>query len=85
MEEPPTQTSHLQGSLWMLAYCALFAVVAGLVRVLSQSVSTAEIVFFRTAIIVAAMLLWRRRGQGRMTTRRLGIHFSRKSWACAGA
>lgn len=71
------EASHLRGSLWMLAYCALFAAVAATVRLLSHSLSSPEIVFFRTAIIFLAMLAWHRRGLGRMKTRRLGMHLAR--------
>lgn len=61
----------------MLTYCALFVLVAATVRMLSQSLSSPEIVFFRTAIIFLAMLAWHRRGLRDMKTRRLGMHLAR--------
>ncbi|MCB2228224.1 MAG: DMT family transporter [Desulfarculaceae bacterium] len=61
----------------MLAYCILFALVAATVRLFSQSLSSPEIVFFRTTVIFLAMLVWHRRGLRNMKTHRLGMHLAR--------
>ena len=68
----------LEGALLMIASCACFAAMSGLIRYLSESVSPFEIAFFRNAIGLVALLPWMAHlGLTRLKTQRLKLYLSR--------
>lgn len=68
----------VRGVLWVVLATALFALVPISVRDLSDTMSSSEIVFFRSAIGVAIMTayFWSR-GFGRLRTTKPGLHIWR--------
>jgi drug/metabolite transporter (DMT)-like permease len=64
-----------RASLLMLASSALFAGMGALIKVASATLSNEMVVFFRSAIGLAALLPWlAHQGLGRLATTRLGGH-----------
>lgn len=68
----------LRGALWMCAAATAFAVMINLVRSLTQVFDPLQVVFFRNAFGLVAMLPWLM-GSGIhvLATRRLGMHVGR--------
>lgn len=68
----------LRGALWMCAAATAFAVMINLVRHLTQVFDPLQVVFFRNAFGLVAMLPWLMGGGiGLLRTRRLGWHVGR--------
>ena len=66
------------GALWMCAAACCFALMVNLVRHLTQSLDPLQVVFFRSAFGLLAMLPWLiGRGPLVLRTRRLGLHLLR--------
>jgi drug/metabolite transporter (DMT)-like permease len=67
--------ASLAGALWMCGAACAFALMVNLVRHLTQSLDPLQVVFFRNAFGLLAMLPWLlRRGPGVLRTERLGLH-----------
>lgn len=65
----------LRGALWMLAAATSFAVMIILVRQLTATFDPLQVVFFRNAFGLLAMLPWlAREGVGALRTQCLGLH-----------
>ncbi|HET6518300.1 MAG TPA: DMT family transporter [Geminicoccaceae bacterium] len=68
----------VRGALWMCGAAAAFAGMVNLVRLLSAGFDPLQIVFFRTAFGLLAMLPWLAgHGLGALRTERLGLHLLR--------
>lgn len=68
-------SAPIQAVVWMVASCASFAVMTGLIRHLSAAIDPVEIVFFRNLFGVVVMLPWlMRNGLQVLCTRRLPLH-----------
>jgi drug/metabolite transporter (DMT)-like permease len=68
----------VRGALWMVASAALFAVMTGIVRHVSLGMHPFEIVFFRYAFGLVALVPWvLYSGAATLRTRRFGLHFGR--------
>jgi drug/metabolite transporter (DMT)-like permease len=66
------------GALWMCGAACSFALMVNLVRHLTASLDPLQVVFFRTAFGLLAMLPWLiGRGPAVLRTRRLGLHLLR--------
>lgn len=63
------------GALWMCGAACSFALMVNLVRYLTLSLDPLQVVFFRNAFGLLAMLPWLlRHGPGVLRTRHLGLH-----------
>jgi drug/metabolite transporter (DMT)-like permease len=74
---PPTSglPAALAGALWMCGAACAFALMVNLVRHLTQSLDPLQVVFFRNAFGLLAMLPWLlRHGLGVLRTDRIGLH-----------
>lgn len=70
----------VQGALWMSASAAFFAVMINLVRYLTDQLDPLQVVFFRNAFGLAALLPWLlRQGTKAMHTQHLRLHILRAS------
>ena len=68
----------VRGALWMCAAATAFALMVTLVRHLTDGLHPLQVVFFRTAFGLLAMLPWLlRQGFGVMRTSRLRLHLLR--------
>jgi drug/metabolite transporter (DMT)-like permease len=68
----------LAGALWMCGAACAFALMVNLVRYLTKTFDPLQVVFFRNAFGLVAMLPWLvRRGPAVLRTRRLGLHILR--------
>jgi drug/metabolite transporter (DMT)-like permease len=68
----------VRGALWMCAAATCFALMITLVRQLTDGLHPLQVVFFRTAFGLLAMLPWLlRQGLGVMRTSRLRLHLLR--------
>lgn len=68
----------LRGALWMCAAATAFALMITVVRHLTDGLHPLQVVFFRTAFGLLAMLPWLlRQGLGVLRTRRLRLHLLR--------
>jgi drug/metabolite transporter (DMT)-like permease len=68
----------VRGALWMCAAATAFALMVTLVRHLTDGLHPLQVVFFRTAFGLLAMLPWLlRQGLGVMRTSRLRLHLLR--------
>jgi drug/metabolite transporter (DMT)-like permease len=68
----------LEGALLMVASCACFAAMSGLIRYLSATISPFEIAFFRNAVGLVAILPWMAHlGFGTLRTQRIKLYVSR--------
>lgn len=68
----------LRGALWMALAVPCFSIMINLVRYLSETQHTFEIVFFRNLFGVIALTPWMiRQGTGALRTNRLGLHMFR--------
>lgn len=68
----------VRGALWMCAAATAFALMITLVRHLTDGLHPLQVVFFRTAFGLLAMLPWLlRQGVGVMRTSRLRLHLLR--------
>ncbi len=68
----------VRGALWMVGATTAIAAMITLVRLLSAEFDPLQIVFFRTAFGLIAMLPWLAgRGFGALRTQRLGLHVLR--------
>jgi drug/metabolite transporter (DMT)-like permease len=68
----------VRGALWMCAAASAFALMVTLVRHLTDDLHPLQVVFFRTAFGLLAMLPWLlRQGVGVLRTRRLRLHLLR--------
>ncbi|HEX6142037.1 MAG TPA: DMT family transporter [Geminicoccaceae bacterium] len=71
-------SAPLRGALWMCGAVAAFAVMINLVRHLTLTFDPLQVVFFRNAFGLIAMLPWLTRGGlGGLRTRRIGVHLAR--------
>jgi drug/metabolite transporter (DMT)-like permease len=71
-------SAPLRGVLWMCAAATAFALMITLVRQLTDGLHPLQVVFFRTAFGLLAMLPWLlRQGLGVMRTRHLRLHLLR--------
>jgi drug/metabolite transporter (DMT)-like permease len=71
-------SASLRGALWMCAAATAFALMITLVRHLTDGLHPLQVVFFRTAFGLLAMLPWLlRQGLGVMRTGRLRLHLLR--------
>jgi len=78
MTDAPSVANNLKAILWMAAAAVSFTVLVVAVRELSDSLPTAEILFFRSAFSVALLLPWLfRAGVGAVATKRAGVHVLR--------
>ena len=87
MSGPTGEARHapLQGVLWMAAAALCFSVSIGLVRHLSDSVSTFEIVFFRMVLGIIFMVPWLMRvGISSLRTTQFGMHCLRNGLTYVG-
>jgi drug/metabolite transporter (DMT)-like permease len=67
--------ASLVGALWMCGAACAFALMVNLVRHLTQSLDPLQVVFFRNAFGLLAMLPWLLRGGPTvLRTRHLGLH-----------
>jgi drug/metabolite transporter (DMT)-like permease len=63
------------GAIWMVAACACFASMAGLIRYISRELHPFEIAFFRNLFGFFVMLPWLLRvGLGGLKTKRIGLY-----------
>jgi EamA-like transporter family len=70
--------ASLRGALWMAAAATAFALMITLVRQLTDGLHPLQVVFFRTAFGLAAMLPWLlRQGFGVLRTEHLRRHLLR--------
>ena len=70
--------ASLRGALWMCAAASAFALMITLVRHLTDGLHPLQVVFFRTAFGLAAMLPWLlRQGFGVLRTGHLRLHLFR--------
>lgn len=68
----------LRGALWMCVAATAFAVMINLVRHLTDVLDPLQVVFFRNAFGLLAMLPWLMRGGvGLLRTQRFGMHLGR--------
>jgi drug/metabolite transporter (DMT)-like permease len=68
----------LRGALWMCVAATAFAVMINLVRQLTDVFDPLQVVFFRNAFGLLAMLPWLMRGGvGLLRTERIGMHLGR--------
>jgi drug/metabolite transporter (DMT)-like permease len=68
----------VRGALWMGAAATAFALMIALVRLLTDGLHPLQVVFFRTAFGLLAMLPWLlRQGLGVMRTSHLRLHLLR--------
>ena len=68
----------VRGALWMCAAATAFGIMITLVRHLTDGLHPLQVVFFRTAFGLVAMLPWLlRQGIGVMRTRKLRLHLLR--------
>jgi drug/metabolite transporter (DMT)-like permease len=75
----------LRGALWMVGAMLSFALMAVSVRELLHSMGRFEILFVRSFVSLALLLLLLpRRGLGSLRTRRLGLHVLRNAFHFAG-
>ena len=75
----------LRGALWMVGAMLSFALMAVSVRELLHSMGRFEILFVRSFVSLALLLLLLpRRGLGALRTRRLGLHLLRNAFHFAG-
>lgn len=73
MNQPGSPASNLKAILWMIAAAVAFTVLVVAVRELSDSLATAQILFFRSVFSVALLLPWLfQAGLGAIRTRRVG-------------
>jgi len=71
----PGLPASLSGALWMCGAACAFALMVNLVRHLTMSLDPLQVVFFRSAFGLLAMLPWLlRRGPAVLRTERLGLH-----------
>jgi len=71
-------SAPLRGALWMCAAATCFALMITLVRQLTDGLHPLQVVFFRTAFGLLAMLPWLlRQGLGVLRTGRLRLHLLR--------
>jgi drug/metabolite transporter (DMT)-like permease len=71
-------SASVRGALWMCAAATAFALMITLVRHLTDGLHPLQVVFFRTAFGLAAMLPWLlRQGIGVLRTGRLRLHLLR--------
>lgn len=71
-------STGVQGALWMSAGAAFFAVMINLVRYLTDQLDPLQVVFFRNAFGLAALLPWLlRQGAKAMHTEHLRLHILR--------
>jgi drug/metabolite transporter (DMT)-like permease len=71
-------SASLRGALWMCAAATAFALMITLVRHLTDGLHPLQVVFFRTAFGLLAMLPWLlRQGLGVLRTGRLRLHLLR--------
>lgn len=74
----------IRGAFWMVVSAALFSLMAGAVRHVSQSLHPYEIGFFRYLFGLVALIPWiLYSGQATFRTRRLGLHLFRAVLALA--
>lgn len=74
----PGLPAPVRGALWMCAAATAFALMVNLVRHLTESLPPLEVVFFRTAFGLIAMLPWLlRRGFGELRTGHFRLHLLR--------
>ncbi|MEM9629617.1 MAG: DMT family transporter [Pseudomonadota bacterium] len=73
-----TLSPSVQGALWMSASAAFFAVMISLVRHLTDHLDPLQVVFFRNAFSLLALLPWLvQKGPGALRTERLHLHVLR--------
>lgn len=78
MAAPIVQPNDLKAILWMVAAAVAFTALVVSVRELSDTLPTAEILFFRSVFSVALLLPWLyRAGRGALATRRPVGHLLR--------
>jgi len=78
---PPT----LRGILWMIASGLGFTGMAIMIRVLTPTFSTFELLFFRAVVAVALLTPWMvRTGRSALATKRFGLHALRAFLAYVG-
>ena len=71
-------SASVRGALWMCAAATAFALMITLVRHLTEGLHPLQVVFFRTAFGLLAMLPWLlRQGVGVLRTGRLRLHLLR--------
>ena len=76
--------ASVQGALWMSAGAAFFAVMINLVRLLTDHFDPLQVVFFRNAFSLLALMPWlMRKGAGALRTERLHLHMLRALFGIA--
>ncbi|MDH3659046.1 MAG: DMT family transporter [Alphaproteobacteria bacterium] len=76
--------ASVRGALWMSAGAAFFAVMINLVRHLTDQLDPLQVVFFRNAFGLLAVLPWLLRGgMPALHTRRIGLHVLRALFGIA--
>ncbi len=84
MTQPLSATTR--GSLWMVGAMMFFSVQPVVVRLLSDTISASEQVFFRGVVTVVLLAPWTlRRGLAGLRTRRLGLIGVRSAFIAIGA
>ncbi len=74
----------VQGALWMSAGAAFFAIMINLVRHLTDHFDPLQVVFFRNAFSLLALLPWLiQKGPGALRTERLHLHVLRALFGIA--
>ncbi len=74
----------VRGALWMSAGAAFFAVMINLVRHLTDHLDPLQVVFFRNAFSLLALMPWLiRKGPGALRTERLHLHIIRALFGIA--
>lgn len=75
-----------RGSLWMIGAMMFFSIQPVVVRLLSDTISASEQVFFRGVVTVVLILPWTlRKGLAGLRTRRLGLIGVRSAFIALGA
>ena len=76
----------IRGALWMMGSTASWAVMAVLIRYVSDEMHPFEIVFLRSLFGILFLLPWLyRSGLKGLHTRRMGMHFARASFGLVAA
>jgi drug/metabolite transporter (DMT)-like permease len=71
----------LQAAVFMILACAIFSLMSGLIRHISETVPALEVVFFRNVFGLLALTPWLlRNGIGALKTNRFGLYLGRASF-----
>ena len=84
--QQPGLSAAIRGIIWMTLACVFYALIYVVVRGLSDSYATTQIVFFRAVLGSVLMLPWLyRAGLQGLKTSRMGIYMWRMGFSYAGA